>query len=207
MKLATSMGLTLLAALALTLQGCGTMTYSYGDEKFNSPEEALAAQDRDISNDLEGVTKKSPHVGGKALVFVPSRSVIGTYGVTAPANVRQNVKMMSYLVDMTESDYLTIADVVERGGFFDSVVVGRNESDIEQEKPDYIIELVALDYDDWQWYVFRAADRDNAIALHFESDEPGAERLNSFNDSLSSALGELAGDAKQKKRKKGKVSK
>jgi len=173
---------TLLVVSALLLQGCANY------------EEALNAQKLNLSESLAGVTKNSPHVGGKALAFIPPRHVIKENGVVVIGRGQVPDKTINYVVDSMENDFFGLVEAVKKAEFFDSVVMSRSLSEVPSERPDYVISLETTGTNQWQWYIYRADNAGNKIPLAAEGTKKGAARLNSFNDSLNRALISLGGN-------------
>jgi hypothetical protein len=190
MKFSVTAKYALLAVLVCALQGCGT--YHYGGKSYSSAEEALEAQKLQISERLEGVTKNSPYVGGKAFFFIPPRDVIKAKGIRAIGLRAGSAK--EKMVPFLENDFLTIPEVVKKGEFFDVVVVGRDLSEIQSENPDYVITLETADKE-WRWDMYRADNPGNKIPVRADTTKTGVDRVNSFNDSVSKALISLGAGA------------
>jgi hypothetical protein len=75
--------------------------------------------------------------------------------------------------------------------------MSRNLSEVQQENPGHVIILETTGFNQWQWYVYRADNASNRIPLFAEGTKKGADKLNSFNDSLSKALISLGSNAGQ----------
>jgi len=175
----------MLVVFAFALQGCA---YTYDGKTYHSKEAATAAAKLNVSTNVAGVTKSSPYVGGKALVVIPPRDIITKNGVVIKKQGIGLSEMKEYITDVLENDFLGTAEAVEKGGFFDSVVVSREVSGTQSENPDYVVELETTGLGQWQWYLYRANDASNKIPLHSEGTKKGADKLNSFNDSLGKGL-------------------
>jgi len=183
---------TLLAVLAVSLQGCG-INYMIDEKGYGSKEEAISALKLLLSESLAGVTKNSPYVGGKALVLIPPRNIIETYGFKKmgiePSGETE------FILDYLETGAHAIADSVKKGEFFDSVVVARDLSGIQSEKPDHIVSWEIIGLNPWQWFVYRTDNANNKIPISSDHTKKDAESLNSFNNSLSRALISLGSSA------------
>ncbi|MDR2926185.1 MAG: hypothetical protein LBU76_09625 [Azoarcus sp.] len=174
----------LLLMLALSVQGCSAVKYTYDDKLYDSAK-ALSVQTLYHTEILAGVTKNSSYVGDKALVFFPDSSVIITNGIKASPRVRGQMKeeFSGYLATMLEKEYLVVADAVKKDEFFDSTAVSRDLAEIPSEKPDYVVTLETTGVGLWQWYVYRADNPGNKIPVSMDASKKGAGKINSFNAS------------------------
>ena len=188
----------LMIVFAALLQGCVVSSYyAYDGQRYSTGEEALNAQKRKVSENVAGVKKNSPYVGGKALVYIPPRHVLRENGVktTGTGTNKAIEAMVNHAVTSLEIGFFGIADTVKKGEFFDSVVVGRSLSEIQSESPDYVISLDVTGFNQAQWYAYRADNVSNKIPVFVEGTKTDSDKLNSFNDSLSKALISLGSNA------------
>jgi len=174
-----------LAVLVFLSQGCLTY-YQYAGVKYYNRAEALDVVRTDITGKVNGVKKQPNYFGGSVLVYIPTYEIFRKYGVKVGKNATK--EGVDYIAKVVEIDMLSIPDVIERGGMFNSVIRSRNLPDIKSTKPDFIVQLNTLGVDKWQWFVSIIDDVGNKVPVNFDGTKVGTERLNSYNESLVRAL-------------------
>jgi len=199
MKFSVTAKYALVIVLAFSFQGCGRGPYLNVNGKTYNCEEWIDLEKLKMSQELAQVKKNSPYVGGKALVLIPPR-----YRDMMPPRYRNMMlsdREMNCFADMKdEIKTFPFVDTVKKGEFFDSVIMSREFSAIESEKPDYVIDLREITSPNQHSghvriaYVWYPANNDrNKIPLVIEDEKRGVDRWNSFNDSLSKTLILLSG--------------
>jgi hypothetical protein len=103
----------LLVVFAFLAQGCViSRYYEYDGQRYSTSEAAHNAQKLRISEDVAGVKKNSPYVGGKALVFIPPRHVLAENGVAIRGNAPNEVveEMTNHAVVGLENAFSGMAE-------------------------------------------------------------------------------------------------
>lgn len=169
--------------LLLLVAGCGGQ-FKYGDTTYSSREAAVQAVRTDIDAWVAGVTPLSERLGGRALVVVPTRTLIRAHGVQGGGPLTGE-DAAQYVVDTIELGLLGSVEGVRKGAVFDDVTLLRNDNpeDALFDTYDYKLWLFAGGPTTWQWYLSRSGmtERETVSA---DAGLEGTARVASFNQSI-----------------------
>jgi S1-C subfamily serine protease len=174
----------------------------FGKTYSNRMEAIIVLKER-LAKDIAPIEKNGVVVGGNAFIVIPPKEIIKKNGIIR--RHQESDESVDYRAEILELGFLAMAEVIKRGGFFDTVVITRNESDIKWDKPNYVVRLESPGVDRWQWYVFNTFDS-NKYPIHKDFSKIGVERDSSFNVSLGQNLVLLASSLSNEIVKKNEIS-
>jgi len=104
--------------------GCATTTYTVGDKKFHSSEEALNEQAKNNAKALDRITPTYDPIHGTLLILLPSdaeiqRNYIRYAGDPSKVSEEQN----RFLITFNKNLNQLMVDAIRKRGAFDSVSV------------------------------------------------------------------------------------
>ncbi len=182
--------LSLFIAIALFVSGCGPR-YKIGGETFSSPSEALTKQQEIEARSLPEITPTDNHVGGTALILIPSDIEIQNNYLRQHGNFAYGPKKedIDWLVTSIRNVFLFTADSIKKREIFNSISVDRhngNPASNSGGENDYI---VYVDVDGW--YI-KSKNNPHALRVPFDNTKPaGTPRSIAFLDLLSQQAREL----------------
>lgn len=163
------------------LSGCSQ--YKYNNVSYESRDAAYSAAWTDIQTKINAIPEMGTKLGKSILVVVPTREVIQANGVRVTG--KPSSEATGYVTDVLEMGFVTMADVVRKGGMFDRVEVSRSSN--SEAEPfldyDYKLWLLGLNQDQWQWYLTKA-NVEGREAIAVDKGLAGAARLISFNSAV-----------------------
>jgi uncharacterized SAM-binding protein YcdF (DUF218 family) len=188
-------GIIFILICVATLSGCVTFpivtpttyTYTYSGKTYSSPQQALDAEQADLDRVIRQVFPTKNPVGGRALVVLPSRSLIEKYGVAKtgnPAMVSRD--MVDFIVSNLDMGYRTMADALRARNIFDEVVVRNDDKPEMYVLPGYdaIIYLALLSQDQAQWYL-KLPQQNKEVPIYMDlSRSIGIERVTAWLDNI-----------------------
>lgn len=181
--------LSLFIAMIVFITGCGPR-YKVGGETFSSPSEALNKQQELASRYIAEITPTDNHVGGAALILIPSDVVIQNnyikHGTTAYGPKKEG---MDWLVTTSKNVFLFMADSIKKRNIFDSVSVDRHNGDPASYYSDKYDFVVYADVDGW--YI-KSKNNPRALRLPMDNTKAsGTPRNIAFLDLISQRAREL----------------
>lgn len=139
---------------------------------------------------LSKITPTDNHVGGTALLLIPSEVEIQNnylqHGNTAR---RLNKESIDYQINIISNTYLFTADVIRKREIFNSISVDRHNGDPASYSGGEYDFVVYVDVDGW--YI-KSKNNPRALRVPFDNTKPeGTPRTVSFLDLLSQLAREL----------------
>jgi len=190
---------TMLAAL--TLAGCGGLSY-YNGKAYHNPEEALKAYRADLNDRLASIAPTGNRIGGKALVALPNTAILVEAFLSgakenpplfAPEDYEDDLPLTAARAD---AHYGFMADALKKRGVFDDVTVIRSDAPEKADIAgyDYLIYLsVPGPYKD-QWYIRFGKNAPMPIYLDYSierSPERDVRRTNAWLMSIEQLVAEV----------------
>lgn len=166
---------------SLMLSAC--TQYKYNNVSYESRDAAYSAAWTDVQSKINAVPDMGTKVGKSVLVVVPPRDVIQANGVRVTGN--PSSEATGYIVDVLEMGFVTMADVVRKGGLFEQVEVSRSRNPEAEQFAgyDYKLWLLGMNQEQWQWYLTKAG-AEGREAISVDRGLSGAARLISFNSGI-----------------------
>ncbi|MCL5885364.1 MAG: hypothetical protein M1377_08540 [Deltaproteobacteria bacterium] len=120
----------LMLCIAILLSSCGKTIYRYKNVAYESPEMGLAAQREDLEAIIQKVDVASTHVGGVAIVLLPSNAYVTENFVnwSGPLSEEQKAKMGGYIAQSLLNTLRANGDGLEKSRLFDKVVYGTSDT-------------------------------------------------------------------------------
>ena len=186
-------GIIFIILCITTLSGCLTYpivtptTYTYGSKTYYSSQQALDVEQADADRVIRQVFPTKNPVSGRALIVLPSRSLIERNGVKTtgnPAMVKR--EMIDFIVSNLDISYRTMADALRARNIFDEVVIRTDDKPETYVVPGYdvIIYLAILSQDQAQWYL-KLPQQNKEVPIYIDlSRLIGIERVISWLDNI-----------------------
>jgi S1-C subfamily serine protease len=188
------MGRGLLVLLVgLTLAGCAP-TYFFAGKQYNSPNEAKYAARSIFSRMLSSVEKATDPIGGRATIYLPSRSFIEQHSIVGNKTAAMN-DQVSYIVSVTSMDHSSFYKAIRKSQLFDEINSSHfdNFSPSPNQRDDWTI-WVDISNHKVNWFI-KNATTGKQLRVPFD---PGLSGSNGFFvdwlSKLRSAASNLGGD-------------
>jgi hypothetical protein len=139
---------------------CSTHMYKYKDAVFDSPERAIAVQQADHGVILNKITPTENHIGGSALIILPSENLIEKNGLIKLTSGNVHAEGIRYLVVSTKNEHDLMAESIKKRRIFDTVAV-INSDDPEKQtfSEDIGIYLTYPRQGKAEWFLKRKKDQ------------------------------------------------
>ena len=113
-----ALAISLVLALVISI---GCMSYKIGEESFNSSSEALQRQAEIFSNIIKEIKANQNHVGGTALIIIPSDVEIQKNYIKYGGRTSQ--ESLDFVTAASRNTFQFTADAIAKRRIFDSVSV------------------------------------------------------------------------------------
>ena len=160
----------------------GCTTYNYNGRNYVSAQKTLDVQQVDLDNTLRQIVPLSNPIADKALVVLPSRSLIEKNGVvTTGYMARDGIELV---ISSLENNYKTMADSVRARNIFNEVVIRSDDKPETYVLPGYyaIIYFALFSKNEAQWFIkFPQQNKEVPVYVDF-SRQIGIDRTKAWLD-------------------------
>jgi hypothetical protein len=121
-----SMNLVVVLLIAVILTACAhRQYYAYNNVKYDSPEQALAAQKRACTARLNEIAPLPEYLDETAIVILPSSSLIVENGITKRGHL--SLEAVDFLLETSENGHMCMAESIQKRRIFKSVRIVRSD--------------------------------------------------------------------------------
>jgi len=180
--------LVLLVMLS-TIFGCTNFTYN--NKTYSSPEDALVAQGKYLSEIETKITPSPKKYDKTALVVTPSRKTCEALGVTSKGHA--STELVGYVADTLTNDYRKFSDYIIIRNMFASVSSVIDDfpkvaADDAKNQYDVVVYMNLISPNQAGWFAMVKPDY-NPQQINFSTiAEPGAQKVESWLDSLGKVI-------------------
>jgi len=180
--------LTLLLALSLiVITGCGTK-YSFNNQTYKKPEQALQAH-KDYLNKIESELKVSDSKPtGKVLIVTPSKKTAESLGITRTGQPGKEI--IDYLGSYLENDYSHFSRFLTKSNLFETVepVIDdfpKNYANKKKGDYDATIYLDMKSPTQISWFVMFSPEHEAKPIVIDSMAEQGSPKIQSWIDNIN----------------------
>lgn len=176
----------LVGALAVFVAGCARDRYTYNNEDFSTPADALAAQAVHVDGLLKNIKVRDQSIDAKILVVTPTQSAHVALGITRKGSPKQ--EMIDYMGQSSERSFQAMGQALQKSKTFTQVDVTLAEHTLKaarQQIGNYsaVVYFHLLSPTQYGWYLLKQ-NNETPIQINLDPLAKGADRVESWIASI-----------------------
>lgn len=169
----------------------GCTKFSYNNKTYSSPDDALVAQGKHLSEIESKITRSTKKYNKTALVVTPSSKTCEALGVISKGHASS--ELTGYVADTLKNDYRKFSDYIIKRNMFTSVKSVIDDfpkvaADEAKNQYDVVVYMNLISPNQAGWFAMVKPDY-NPQQINFNKiAEPGAPKVESWLDNLDKLI-------------------
>ncbi len=182
--------LIIIALLSFLMSGCAN-NYTFNNQSFTSPEEALSAHDKFLKNIEKELSPVSSNPQGHALVVTPSQKTCEALGIKRTGHPNKDI--IDYIGAFLKNDLAFFSSFLTKSNIFkvvDSVIDDFPPQYVKRANKDYsaIIYFDLKSPDEADWYIIIPPDYESKKININKTEKDPTLKISSWNNDIKNQL-------------------